>query len=94
MYEIVWRCRAVVYVVMGDVVVVASGRSPLAYIRGLIRRTDRGDSNIFAKLPFSRVASHYIIHETYSDERGLNVSLYRNIPSKPSHFMGIHKKGI
>ena len=44
MWEIVWRCHVVVYVVMG-VVVVASGSSPSAYIRGLIRRIDRGDPN-------------------------------------------------
>ena len=36
----------VVHVVMG-VVVVASGSSPSAYIRGLIRRIDRGDPNAF-----------------------------------------------
>ena len=41
----VWRCHVVVYVVMG-VVVVASGSSPSAYIRGLIRRIDRGDPNV------------------------------------------------
>ena len=44
MWEIVWRCHVVVYVVMG-VVVVASGSSPSAYIRGLIRRIDRDDPN-------------------------------------------------
>ena len=44
MKEIVRRCHVVVYVVMG-VVVVASGSSPSAYIRGLIRRIDRGDPN-------------------------------------------------
>ena len=44
MKEIVRRCHVVVYVVMG-VVVVASGSSSSAYIRGLIRRIDRGDPN-------------------------------------------------
>ena len=44
MNEIVWRCHVVVYVVMG-VVVVAYGSSPSTYIRGLIRRIDRGDPN-------------------------------------------------
>ena len=44
MKEIVRRCHVAVYVVMG-VVVVASGSSPSAYIRGLIRRIDRGDPN-------------------------------------------------
>ena len=45
MKEIVRRCHVVVYVVMG-VAVVASGSSPSAYIRGLIRRIDRGDPNV------------------------------------------------
>ena len=45
MKEIVRRCHVAVYVVMGVVVVVASGSSPSAYIRGLIRRVDRGDPN-------------------------------------------------
>ena len=45
MKEIVRRCHVVVYVVMG-VVVVASGSSPSAYIRGLILRIDRGDPNV------------------------------------------------
>ena len=44
MKEVVWRCHVVVYVVIG-VVVVASGSSPSVYIRGLIRRIDRGDPN-------------------------------------------------
>ena len=44
MKETVRRCHVAVYVVMG-VVVVASGSSPSAYIRGLIRRIDRGDPN-------------------------------------------------
>ena len=44
MWEIVWRCYVVVYVVMA-VVVVASGSGPSAYVRGLIRRIDRGDPN-------------------------------------------------
>ena len=38
-------CHVVVYVVMG-VVVVAFGSSPSAYIRGLIRRIDRGVPNV------------------------------------------------
>ena len=45
MKEIVRCCHVAVYVVMG-VVVVASGSSPSAYIRGLIRRIDRGDPNV------------------------------------------------
>ena len=45
MQEIVWRCHVVVFGVTG-VVVVASGRSPSAYVQGLIRRTDRGDPNL------------------------------------------------
>ena len=48
MKEIVRRCHVVVYVVMG-VVVVASGSSPSAYIRGLIRRIDRGDPNAYIR---------------------------------------------
>ena len=39
------RCHVVVYVVMGVVVVVASGSSPSVYIRGLIRRIDRDVPN-------------------------------------------------
>ena len=38
-----WRCHVLVYVVME--VVVTSGSSPSAYIRGLIFRIDRGDPN-------------------------------------------------
>ena len=43
LYETVRRCHVVVYIVMG--IIVDSESSPSPYIRGLVRRIDRGIPN-------------------------------------------------
>ena len=64
----IWRCHVVVYVAMG-VVVVASGSSPSAYIRGLIRRIDRGDPNAEARFKDWPRCSEWSTHTVSSDRR-------------------------
>ena len=95
MKEIVRCCHVAVYVVMG-VVVVASGSSPSAYIRGLIRRIDRGDPNgtygTRNVIPARQTYNKYFIYVTHQAKRDL-FGIAKSIALVGNHRKKSHKNG-